>query len=307
MGDTAEKEAERLARIMNKGSVRRTANSARPVSWNVHLTGRAVTGAASKSEQDEALRLLQEQLKSTDISPALSIAASHEAKAEQPYHNKPPSTVVSPREEIQSPPLNLEDQAELNAFNAFNEQRELERINKWTRGGGKGDGAPKSPHANFEKPIPAVLIRQFEPEEPKKATVAPSQPQVRAPSPAAVVVEDKYNGSHHDKGHDAKEQEKVQDLTQYHDGVVKFSNNVTVAAKAIRQKNNEALVKACWAVVLSAKTLALFANDDPEIISWTKALEAATTQVRTAGSGSEHYYELSTALGHLYLSVISLH
>ena len=58
--------------------------------------------------------------------------------SEQPHDRKPiaPSPEIeSKRVEIKSPradtALSLEDQAEMSAFNAFNEQRELERINKY--------------------------------------------------------------------------------------------------------------------------------------------------------------------------------
>jgi len=281
--DPTKKEQERLMRAMNKG--RRGGGNARPVSWNVHLTGRAVTGAASKSEQEEALRLLQEQVKEEGhASPALSVAATNAASAEQPFHKKP-SPAVSPRNEILSPPLNLEDQAELNAFNAFNEQRELERINKWTKVGGKSEPT-KKPEVQFEKPIPAVLMRQFDVEA------------------HATHTEPKKEEEH------IAQQDKIHDLAQYQEGIVKFTNNVTVAAKALRQRNSEALVRSCWAVVLSAKTLALLANDDADVISWTKALEGTTNLIRTrvdsGGNGQEHYNELSNLLGQLYLSVVSL-
>lgn len=108
---------------------------------------------------------------------------------EQP-HQKAPSPPISPKAGIASPPLSLDEQADLNAFNAFNEKRELERINKyvkavplrvnargllfftvphrsisrWTRGtGGKPDpNAKKEP--SYEKPVPAVLLRAFDAE-----------------------------------------------------------------------------------------------------------------------------------------------
>jgi hypothetical protein len=286
--EITKKEADRLARIMNKGSTRKTAASARPVSWNVHLTGRAVTGQASKSEQEDALRLLQKQIEHEEhhTSPALSVAVTNAATAEQPHDKKSPVVHTSPRVEIKSPLPTLEDQAELNAFNAFNEQRELERINKWTRGGGKSEPVVKK-DSHFEKPIPAVLMRQFETEvkiEPKKEEVQEKE---------------------------AAEINKIHDLVQYHDGVSKFSANVTIAAKALRQKNSEALVKACWAVILSAKTLALLAGDDADIISYTKALEGATNLLRGrtdgGGDGHEHYSEVSNLLGQLYLSIVSLY
>jgi len=286
-------------RIMTKGSGRRGgaggASAARPVSWNVHLTGRSVTGAASKSEQDDALRHLQEQIKKEDTaSPAFAVAVTNAATAEQPHDRKPiaPSPEIeSKRVEIKSPradtALSLEDQAEMSAFNAFNEQRELERINKWTRGGGKPEPTQKKADTHFEKPIPAVLMRQFE-------TEVKLEPKKEEPQPEQEVVE----------------KNKVQDLAEYHDGVAKFTNHITVAAKALRQHNSEALVKASWAVILSAKSLAGLAGDDSDIISWTKALEGQTNQLRTrmdsGSSGHEHYSELSNMIGQLYLSVVSL-
>lgn len=289
--DITKKEQDRLMRIMSKGSARKTAaGGARPVSWNVHLSGRAVTGQASKSEQDDALRVLQDQIKkeeshSTPSSPALSVAVINAATADQP-HDRKPTAVVSPRVEIKSPPPSLEEQAELNAFNAFNEQRELERINKWTRGGGKSEPTVKK-DTQFERPVPAVLMRQFETE---------------------VKIEPKKEEQHHEED---TEKNKVQDLAQYHEGVAKFTNNVTVAAKALRQKNSEALVKSCWAVIMSAKTLALLAEDDADIISYTKALEGATNLLRgrtdSGGSGQEQHSELSNLLGQLYISVVSLY
>ena len=48
----------------------------------MHLTGRSVTGAASKSEQDDALRHLQEQIKKEDTaSPAFAVAVTNAATA----------------------------------------------------------------------------------------------------------------------------------------------------------------------------------------------------------------------------------
>lgn len=93
------------------------------------------------------------------------------------------------------------------------------------------------------------------------------------------------------------------------DGIVQVTNNVTVAAKALRQKNSEALVNAIFSIVLSAKTLAVLLDDDPDVVSWTKALEVLHNQLRTnvdgGKSGHELYSEISTAVGQLYLSVIA--
>jgi hypothetical protein len=304
--DGFKKEQDRLLRTMTKGaSVRRGSTGARPTSWNVHLTGRAVTGAASKNEQTEALRLLQEQLRDQD-NQALSIAASNANNAEQPHTKKAVSVPVSPRATTPAAPLNLEDQAELSAFNAFNEQRELERINKWTRGGG-GKVDPVAPKKEFERPIPAVLIRQFDndtaehhkAQEPKR--ISPREQGVVSPKSASPITATRNSPT---------TTSRPTTNGEYNEGVHKFSNNVTIAAKALRQRNNEALIKACWAVVLSAKTLSLLADNDAEITSNTKALEGATSQLKTrvdsGTAGDESYTELSSALGQLYVSVVSL-
>jgi hypothetical protein len=308
--DSFKKEQDRLLRTMTKGvSVRRGSTGARPTSWNVHLTGRAVTGAASKNEQTEALRLLQEQIRDQDNNQALSIAASNASHAEQPHTKKAVSTPASPRTTAPAAPLNLEDQAELSAFNAFNEQRELERINKWTRGGG-GKVEPVTPaKKEFERPIPAVLIRQFDNDTTEHHKVQ-DQKRISPREQTGVVSPKAASPSTTTRASPTSTSRPATNGGEYNEGVHKFSNNVTIAAKALRQRNNEALIKASWAVVLSAKTLSLLADNDAEITSNTKTLEGATSQLKSrvdSGTvGDDAYTELSSALGQLYVSVVSL-
>jgi len=300
--DPTKKEEERLMRSMNKAGGRKTGlpvgSNARPVSWNVHLSGRSVGGntVTRKAEQDEAIKILHDQIKQDGV---FKLAASNESTAEQPY-KQPQRAPTSPKADIASPPLSLEDEAELNAFNAFNEQRELERINKWTRGtGGKPDpNAPKKAEPTFERPVPAVLLRQFDgeahphPHPHEKPLLSPTN----GVAPAAPVFPPHHQ---HEQVH-----------PDFPVGVVHITNNVTVAAKALRQRNSEALVKASISVVVSAKTLAALVGEDPDVTSWAKILEAATSQLRaridSGGDGHEFYNQISDALAHLYLSVVAL-
>jgi len=146
-------------------------------------------------------------------------------------------------------------------------------------------------------------MRQFDVEAHSAQTAQTAQTAQAAYTAHAAHTEPKEE-------QDAAQQSKIQNLAQYQEGIVKFTNNVTVAAKALKQRNSEALVRGCWAVVLSAKTLALLAGDDADVLSWTKALEGTTNMIRTrvdsGGSGQEHYNELSNSLGQLYLCVVSL-
>jgi len=298
--DTEKKEQERLLRAMNKAGPRKStagaASPARPVSWNVHLSGRAVGGAAGKKEQDDAMRVLQDQIKKEE---ALKVAMTNAAQAEQPFQRKTPPT--TPTEAI-AVPHNLEDQAEINAFNAFNEQRELERINKWTRGGGK-DTEVKKTETHYEKPVPAVLMRQFDVE-------ASAHANVKLSSSGEIKERAKEQVRESEKEH-LKEQEHAKEYSaEYHQGVLKFSSNITLAAKALKQENSDALVTACFSVVVSAKLLAELVRDETEITSWAKALEGTTNMLRTmidsGRSGREHYNEIANSLGQLYLTVVSL-
>jgi len=298
--DPTKKEEDRILRSMTKAGSRRpgvAGGNARPVSWNVHLSGRSVgSNVTRKAEQEEVLRALHDQIKQDEV---FKVAAANEATAEQPHNKSPTPPVASPRTEIASPPLNLslEDQAELSAANAFNEQRELERINKWTRGGGKPDPAAKKVAQTYEKPIPAVLLRQVDVEAQQHHHVHAQE------KPPAEEKTEISNGHTHTNP-------APQVHPDYPEGIANITKSVTIAAKALRQRNSEALVKASLSVVVSAKTLAVLVGEDAEVHSWAKALEAITNQLRTridsGGSGHEYYNEISNALGQLYLNLVSL-
>lgn len=341
--DHAKKEQDRILRTMTKARSTRggaiTGPSARPVSWNVQLSGRSVGDQATrKAGQEEALKALQEQIKQEEkANDALKLAASHEASADQPYQkpqpvtsqpviHQPVSPVTSPKASVGSPPLSLEEQAELNTAAAFNEQRELERLNKWTRGGGKD--APKKSIPAYERPTPAVLLRQFDTETPahqqanaQHQAAGYQQASVYQAPPDKATPEKASDGSPPAQSPEPSPQPSPQITSQpvapikvvhpdYTEGVSNITKSFTIAAKALKQRNSEALVKANQGVVIAAKTLAALSDDDPDVISWAKALEAITNQLRTrvdgGGTGHEYYNEISNALGQLFLNIIAL-
>jgi len=276
--DTEKREQERLLRTMNKVGFRgRSASNApgaaaaaRPVSWNVNITGRAAGGSLKKNEQAEALRALQEQIKQEEKN-AVAAGTTVEVKA---------SSEPSPR-----PEASLEDQAELNAISAFNEQRELERISKWTKTRGalssKSEATYGAKESSHERPIPAVLMRQFAIEDALK-----EENNKEESSPAL-----------------RESQESNQEI-------VKLTASITITAKALRQSNGEVLARGCHSVVLGAKKLAGLASDDEYLLSWARALEGTSNMLRGrldgGGDGHEYFNEISNQLGQLYLSAVSL-
>jgi len=198
----------------------------------------------------------------------------------------PTAEVKSATEPSPQKEQSLEDQAELSAFSAFNEQREMDRINKWTRTKGlssksEADYSSKTKESVYEKPIPAVLMRQFAIEEELKAQKHPEEPE-----------------------------NPLRESVEFNQESAKLINNITIAAKALRQHNGEALSRGCYSVVLAAKKVAGLVNDDTDVISWAKALEGTSNMLRGrldgGGTGHEYFNEISNSLGQLYLSVVSL-
>jgi len=262
--DAEKREQERLMRTMNKVGARgRNSSSARPVSWNVNITGRAATGSLKKNEQAEALRLLQDQIKFEEVT----------GSSAEPPLVSPTAKPVTPDESPRAP----EEAADPNAFH---ERRELDRIAKWTKGLGADEGPAKKAPSSVERPTPAVLLRQFAVEE-------------------SIKAEETHGGG----GGHAHHAEYVQGVTALH-------TDITLAAKALRQQNGEALARSCIAVVLKTKTLAGLVDDDTQILGWAKALEGTANMLRTrldsGGDGHEYLNELQSSLGQLYISVLSL-
>lgn len=280
--EAEKREQERLLRTMNKVGTRPKSTSFAPqtqsqrASWNVNVTPgiRANHGATGgsigrKNDQAEQIRALRDQI------------LQEEARQQQEATTPRGSVEPSPRENYIPRSASIEDQAELSAAGAFNESREMARINRWTRGTGADKSVPSGGGAAggvYEKPIPAVLMRAGQIEESLKeeATSVPTM----------------------------KENE------QYTQGLVKFTNSVTIASKAIRQQSGDALAKSCYAAVTLAKTLAGLAGDDEQILSWARALEGTTNMLRgrvdSGSTGHEFYSEISNSLGQLYLAVVSL-
>lgn len=294
--DAEKREQDRLLRTMNKAGSRPKSASFAPqpnrASWNVNLNpgvryNHAAAGGSSigrKNDQAEAIRALRDQIL---LEEAKQESTTPRGGVEAPSPRDPPTThspTHAPREHIPRSE-SLEDQAELSAAGAFNESREMARINRWTRGsstdksgGGGGVSGGASVGGVYEKPIPAVLMRAGAIEDSLKEETA------AAPS--------------------------MRENEEYTQGVSKFTLSVTIAAKAVRAQNGEALAKSCYAAVTLAKTLASLAKDDEQISSWARALEGTTNMLRgrvdSGSTGHEFYSEISNALGHLYLAVVAL-
>jgi len=259
-------EEERLLKTISKVGVR---NAKRPVSLNSNQMAAETKG-------------LQEQLKVNQIRAPAPSPTNRSPTFTSPTFTGPTSRppIPSPgpdRPPIRSPafdpaPRTLEGEAELSAVAAFNEQRELERLTKWTR----VKSTENIDKKNYERPPPAVLLRQHEIEESIKRGEA---------------------GEHLRKEHE---------ISESHDVLQNFRHCVTVAAKALKQRNSEAVVTACTAVI---KAFVSLDSEDNQAISWSKILQSATDELRTrinvGSSGQEHYNEISNSLGQLYINVVA--
>jgi hypothetical protein len=87
----------------------------------------------------------------------------------------------------------------------------------------------------------------------------------------------------------------------------RFQDGITSASRALRSKKSEDVAKWSLAAATYGRSIGEALNDD-EIRSFSRALESAIVGLRTSlddgGDGFEHYHEVSTVLGQLYVSVI---
>jgi len=90
----------------------------------------------------------------------------------------------------------------------------------------------------------------------------------------------------------------------------RFQEQVVSAAKALRSKKAEELVKLSYAVAATAKYIAEGVVEGTDILNYSKALEAGANSLRTnldaGGDGSQYLYEMSGYLGQIYIATIAV-
>lgn len=90
----------------------------------------------------------------------------------------------------------------------------------------------------------------------------------------------------------------------------RFQEQITSAAKALRNKKPEELVKLSFAVAATAKYIAEGVLEGIDILNYSRALEAGANSLRTnldaGGDGSQYFYEISGYLGQIYIATIAV-
>jgi len=273
--ESLKREEERIARTLSNAGRRGSLTTNRPGSWHVPTSG----GAYSPSR--EGLRALQEQIKE-DERKQPNGNANARGRSPSPSLSPSPTPSISPAPSISPSP------SPTPPTNAFTTSGELRVQSVF----GDDKDAKDKKNRQEEERLERIMQRRgtFEERDRRRsldglATATPPpdnavllRRSTPSPNPASLGP--------------------------------KFQEQIICAAKALRQKKAEELVRWSFAVAATARSIAEGVLEGIDILNYSRALEAGANSLRTnldgGGDGSQYFYEIAGYLGQIYIVTIAV-
>jgi len=282
--DSLKREEERINRALNNIGRRGSLTTSRPGSWTNGAPQSPSLSSSPSSHNRDALRALQEQIKEEDRKNQQAAQAAHQQQAETHHpaaqqgngHTNNVTTSGELRLQSVSAAKEMYDEKD-------KKSREEERIERIMRRGPTIDDRDR--RRSFDGAIsPGPESRPYRSQQPlsprsvENSMAAFARRGTPSPNPSALGP--------------------------------KFQEQILNAAKALRQKRSEELVKWSFAVAATARSIAEGLMDGTDILGYSRALEAGANSLRSnldsGGDGSQYFYEISGYLGQIYIATIAV-